>query len=179
MSTNGHPPSDDENNLSLWKRFTQGIKPLHPHYKKPNPIPPPAKAPIANQSFEMPSPIIPSKQSENPKQKPQLDGRRKAKLKKGKIPVEAVLDLHGMTQDQAHQALTSFLVTAHQTKKRCVLVITGKGARSESGIGVLKSRLPDWLNISPLSNIVLDHALAHRKHGGDGAFYIYLRREAL
>ena len=108
---------------------------------------------------------------------PRLDGRRKLKLEKGKIPVEAQLDLHGMTQNQAYDALVTFVENAYKTQKRCVLVITGLGRRTESGIGILKTRLPEWISMPPLDGYVLDYANAAQKHGGGGAFYLYLKRQ--
>ena len=88
-----------------------------------------------------------------------------------------------MRQDEAHNALKSFIKSAHGSGKRCVLVITGKGARSvnpehwmEDERGVLRKKLPEWLNGVDLSDIVLQHVQARPKHGGAGAFYVYLRR---
>lgn len=101
------------------------------------------------------------------------------------MPIEATLDLHGMTQSAAHIRLEEFILRAYHMDKRCVLVITGKGSRQghdgyilseRSEKGVLRSRLPDWLGQAPLSGIVLKCVAAHPKHGGGGAFYIYLKR---
>jgi DNA-nicking Smr family endonuclease len=89
------------------------------------------------------------------------------------------LDLHGYTQDEAFAALTSFLYAAHARDAACVLVVTGKGGRSrmgESAPGVIKRRLPEWLASSGLRPIVSGMAAAHRRHGGEGAAYVFLRR---
>lgn len=101
------------------------------------------------------------------------------------MPVEATLDLHGMNQREAHERLHWFLTAARETGKRTVLVITGKGKRQGSGLahwlatepGVLRRKLPEWLSLSPLRDIVLDFCPAKVRHGGEGAFYILLKRK--
>lgn len=117
---------------------------------------------------------------------PQLDRRTDAKLRKGKMPIEARLDLHGMTQDQAKAALDGFIQDAAAQGKRCVLVITGKGtgkARSSgmedwttSQPGVLKRRVPEWLSSPPLAAAILKTYPARPQDGGEGALYVYLKR---
>ena len=92
------------------------------------------------------------------------------------------MDLHGFTQAQAHTALQNFLQKAHAAQMRCVLVINGKGVKNleENGVpqrGVLKRMLPHWLVEPPLHTIVLKHTPATIKDGGEGAFYIYLKRQ--
>jgi len=112
-----------------------------------------------------------------------MDRRRFGKLKKGRLTPEARLDLHGMTLDRAHGALGGFIRRAHADGKRLVLVITGKGrtARDDEGPipvrpGVLRHQVPAWLQAPPLSAMVLQVTQAHRRHGGEGALYVYLRR---
>ena len=105
-----------------------------------------------------------------------------SKLKKGKLEPEASLDLHGMNLEQAYPALLNFIISAHKTQKRLVLVITGKGKNSDPGYaipqrsGVLRSQVPIWLKEAKLSNLVLQVEQSHRRHGGLGALYVYLRR---
>lgn len=111
-----------------------------------------------------------------------MDRKAFGRLKRGKLQPEARIDLHGMTQAQAHPALTRFIQEAHARGLRLVLVITGKGkAREVPGpmpvpVGVLKHQVPHWLNTGPLRPHVLQIAEAHLKHGGSGAYYVYLRR---
>lgn len=121
-----------------------------------------------------------------------LDKKTAQSLKKGQIRPEAVLDLHGLTQEQAHSALIHFVHTAARTHKRCLLVITGKGTErlstnltdrsappkhwSDPKPGILKRRLPDWLSAPTLAPHILTLCPAHAKDGGTGAFYLYLRR---
>lgn len=113
---------------------------------------------------------------------PGLDRRSELRLRGGSMPIEATLDLHHMTQAEAHAALRRFLANASAAGKRCVLVITGKGAARESGtgpaierpIGVLKRSLPLWLERE--HERVLASYPAQPKHGGGGAYYVLLRR---
>lgn len=105
-----------------------------------------------------------------------LDAPTLDKLSKGRLPIEGRVDLHGMTQDQAHSLLLSFLKRAHAGGVRYVLVITGKGS-SSGGDGVLRRAVPHWLATPPFRALVSSHDLAARHHGGSGAIYIRLRRQ--
>lgn len=115
-----------------------------------------------------------------------VDRRTAEKLRRGQYPIDARLDLHGMTQDQAHRALQTFVRQCHAAGKRCLLVITGKGGRGRRDDdgpfvnpeppGVLKRRLPEWLRQADLAPLVLSTAAATQGHGGQGAVYILLRR---
>lgn len=114
---------------------------------------------------------------------PQIDRRTEEKIKKGKMPIDARLDMHGMTQAQAFEALKTFINTSFERNKRCLLVITGKGkskSTSEDWLtpsqGVLKQKLPDWLADKTFIGKILKHYPAHPKDGGGGAFYVYLRK---
>ena len=111
-----------------------------------------------------------------------MDRKTHTKMKRGKMSPEARIDLHGMTMDRAHPALTGFIMRSASEGKRLVLVITGKGKdRDEDGPipvrrGVLRHNVPHWLSVPPLSSLVLQIAPAHISHGGGGAYYVYLRR---
>lgn len=113
---------------------------------------------------------------------PNMDKRNFDRLKKGKKAVDATIDLHGMTLAAAHPRLISFVLNSHANGLRLLLVITGKGrdARSEPYAerprGVLRQQVPDWLSRPPLAHLVLQITQAHGKHGGSGAYYVYLRR---
>jgi DNA-nicking Smr family endonuclease len=95
------------------------------------------------------------------------------RLKRGQHPVEARLDLHGLTQAEAHRALAGFLQSARISGKRCVLVITGRGS---AGGGVLKTAVPRWLDEPAFRPHVLAIATAQPRDGGSGALYVMLRR---
>ena len=107
---------------------------------------------------------------------PGLDRRTEERLRRGEMAIEARLDLHGHTQDEAHRALTAFVERAWRAERRTLLVITGKG-RQGAGEGVLQSAVPRWLNAEPLRAQVLAFARARPKDGGGGALYILLRRQ--
>ncbi len=111
-----------------------------------------------------------------------MDSKAFVRMKRGKLIPEGRIDLHGMTMDKAHPALTSFILRAQASGKRLVLVITGKGRdRDEGGPipvprGILKHQVPNWLSTPPLAQAVLQISQAHVSHGGAGAYYVYLRR---
>lgn len=111
-----------------------------------------------------------------------MDRKTHTKMKRGKLVPEARIDLHGMTMDRAHPSLTGFIMRAASEGKRLVLVITGKGKdRDEDGPipirrGVLRHQVPHWLSVPPLSQLVLQITAAHDRHGGGGAYYVYLKR---
>jgi DNA-nicking Smr family endonuclease len=107
---------------------------------------------------------------------PGLDRRTAMRLRRGRLDIEASLDLHGMTRAAAHGALTSFVLAARRRGLRCVLVITGKGLRGE-GAGVIRAELPHWLNDPSLRPSIVAYAQAQPRDGGAGAFYVYIRRD--
>jgi DNA-nicking Smr family endonuclease len=104
-----------------------------------------------------------------------VDRANAERLKRGLHPIEARLDLHGMTQAEAHRALAAFVAGSRDAALRCVLVITGRGL-GQSGPGVLKSSLPRWLEEPLLRRHILAIAPAQPHHGGAGATYMLLRR---
>ena len=117
-----------------------------------------------------------------------LDGNTADRLRKGLLDPDARIDLHGMTEEVAHRALLNTLRNAQRHGGRLVLVITGKGARESdphapfdmererSSRGVLKSAVPRWLKEPAFAPLIADHRAAHRRHGGSGAMYVYLRK---
>lgn len=185
--------------LELWKQVTRGTDPLakRPKPKElPDPVapplpevgPPPAKPIPAfkigqstrpdGQSTSLPS-LDRNRLAQNPVQ---MDAKAFQRLKRGKLRPEAKLDLHGMTLANAHPALTRFILMSQGQGMRLVLVITGKGDREDPydpmprRRGVLRTQVPQWLRLPPLSGAVLQVADAHIRHGGGGALYVYLRR---
>lgn len=121
--------------------------------------------------------VPPSKTSPSPT----LLGRRmRRSVARGKAAIEARLDLHGLTQIQAYDALLRFLRAASARDARLVLVITGKGKRGtiddERQRGVLRRQVPQWLSLPEIRDYVLGFEDAHVTHGGEGALYIRIRR---
>ncbi len=104
-----------------------------------------------------------------------IDRHTQKKIARGKLALEARIDLHGLRQDAAYGMLLSFLASAHARGVRYVLVITGKGSSSASD-GVLKRSVPGWLSTPPFRQVVSGYEDAAKTHGGDGALYVRLRR---
>lgn len=112
---------------------------------------------------------------------PRMDLRRFERLRRGRLAPEARLDLHGMTLERAHAALTGFVLDADARELRLLLVITGKGREPDAAAwpqrnGMLRHSVPHWLAAPPLAGRILQVAPAHQRHGGAGAYYVYLRR---
>lgn len=93
-------------------------------------------------------------------------------VRKGRVEIDARIDLHGMTQVQAKKALSTALFRTAKRGDRCLLVITGKGPQLD---GVLRANLPGWLAGADLRPLITTFAQAHAKHGGAGAWYVFLR----
>lgn len=111
-----------------------------------------------------------------------MDAKTHARMTRGKLAPEARIDLHGLTVAEAHPRLNGFIVDAYAAGLRLVLVITGKGrnAADHGPIpqrqGILKHQVPHWLTMPPIGPLVLQITEAHLRHGGAGAYYVYLRR---
>ena len=111
-----------------------------------------------------------------------MDAKAYHRMRAGKLRPEAKLDLHGKTLETAHPTLIDFVMRARGQGKRLLLVVTGKGRRADPGgpmparHGVLRHQVPQWLRMPPLGGLVLQVSPAHRTHGGEGAYYVYLRR---
>jgi DNA-nicking Smr family endonuclease len=104
----------------------------------------------------------------------ELEPRRQRRLSRERDPIDARIDLHGYGRFQAQDALTAFLIGAQARGHGAVLVITGQGRRG--GTGVIKSSVHEWLTAPALRGVVSGFAPAARKHGGDGALYVTIRR---
>ncbi|MGH7028891.1 MAG: Smr/MutS family protein [Stellaceae bacterium] len=105
-----------------------------------------------------------------------IDRANAERLKRGLHRIEARLDLHGLTQSEAHRELADFVEVSHRAGRRCLLVITGRGLGPD-GPGVLKSAVPRWLAEAGLRRRLLAIAAAQPRHGGAGALYLLLRRQ--
>ena len=110
-----------------------------------------------------------------------LGRRLKQRVARGREPIDARIDLHGMTQARAHAALLGFLQRSQDDGARMVLVVTGKGsggsARDSTAVrGVLKRQVPIWLSLPEFRAFIVGFEDAHIGHGGEGALYVRLRR---
>lgn len=150
-------------------RFIEHI----PDDPAPAPAPPKPAAPRAAKAAPKPPPVPPLSPIE-----PQILRRVR---RGGRADFDGVLDLHGLTQAQAHDALGAFLFAKQAQGARLVIVITGKGAAGpafdpDRERGVLRRMVPHWLRLPDLRGAVLGFETAAPHHGGDGAFYVRLRR---
>jgi DNA-nicking Smr family endonuclease len=158
----------------LWKAFTKEILPLRDglpvaepdgEASEPDVEPPRLKAPPLAQKIitRTEAPLAP------------LGRRMKQRVARGKEGIDGRLDLHGLTQSEAHAALLHFLRSASARESRLVLVITGKGSRG-GGEGVLRRQVPQWLGLPEFRTHVIGFETAHVAHGGEGALYVRIRR---
>ncbi len=185
----------------LWQQVTGDVNPLpDSHDRADHPAIDPAASPSDpasdNPSAESsdaapPPPVPPSALSPPPPLRPEtasssspgpalthgsapgLDRRTQINLRRGKVGIEARIDLHGMTQEQAHRALSDFLADSQAAGRRAVLVITGKGA---GGTGILRDAVPKWLNEGANRKRVRAFSHAQPKDGGEGALYVLLKK---
>lgn len=171
-----------EDDRALWEIVAKHVKPLKKKPRVTKPHPPMSVAdPVVAPPTLMPSrPVTPAPV---PKQvKPTMPplvplGRReRSKLSRGRHEIDARLDLHGMTQSRAHQALYGFLQRAHIEGHGFVLVITGKGVAGDSERGVLRRQVPHWLSLPEFRALVIGFEEAAIGHGGSGALYVRIRR---
>ena len=103
-----------------------------------------------------------------------IEPNRRHRIAREREEIGGRIDLHGLTQDRARVALERFVQGAWAEGYRAILVITGKGVQ---GDGVLRRRVPEWLGAPNLAHIVAGISEAHRRHGGEGALYVALKRK--
>ena len=99
------------------------------------------------------------------------------RLRRGQVKIEGRLDLHGLSQKQASEAIMKFIKRAYEAGKKTVLIITGKGTKNASGRGILRSAVPIWLSESHMRTWVHAYDYAAPRDGGEGALYVILRRQ--
>ncbi|MCX7644665.1 MAG: Smr/MutS family protein [Rhodobacteraceae bacterium] len=187
--------------IALWARAMQGARAMQARPVRDEPPPPdegppppagegvapPPRFPVFRIGEAVREPAIrtalaPSISARLAGAPVRMDRKAFRQLARGKLAPEAKLDLHGMTLAEAQPALLRFVLASHAAGRRLVLVVTGKGRdRDEGGPipaprGALRHAVPHWLSQPPLAGVVLQVAEAHRRHGGGGAFYVYLRR---
>ncbi len=145
--------------------------------KKPKTAQPKAKAGTSRvKPASPPQPRTPASQIElSHGRSAGLDRRQADRLKRGRLPIDGRIDLHGMTQARAQVALQRFISDAAMDGKRCLLVITGKGRENPEG-GILRQAVPRWLNQPGLREKIVSFDYAQQKDGGTGALYVLLRR---
>ncbi len=178
----------------LWTKVAATARALHPD-RPERPLPEPVTAPKRPQTLlaafrlgQKARPVSPSHDlapappDHLAAQPLRMDHKTYDRMRRGKLAPEARIDLHGMALAEAHPALIGFVLNAHGRGQRLVLVITGKGKRRDDGgpiperIGVLRHQVPHWLAQPPLGSAILQVTPASQRHGGTGAYYVYLRR---
>jgi len=158
--------------LELWSAVTADVKPFRDRPVVPKPTsPPPATRNADVVTALRPSPF-PQKRAEPPMT---IDETTRRKIKRGRLDVDVKLDLHGLRQQEAHVALLDFLRRAQARGARLAIIVTGKGFGRADG-GVLRRLAPLWLQGPGLREIVVGFGEASRRHGGEGALYVRLRR---
>lgn len=190
----------------LWSRVARTATPLHPRRPAQDPAPqdeppkPRPRLPLHHDVTPPPSPrrfrlgekahgghghghdLAPDVATALAAHPLRMDHKTHKRLSRGKLRPEARIDLHGMTLAIAHPELMRFILQSAAAGRRLVLVITGKGKPNDDGgpipirQGVLRHQVPAWLHQPPLAPHVLQVVPAHQKHGGGGAYYVYLRR---
>ncbi len=175
-----------EEERMLWESVARLTKPLRKKHRaaKPETVSPDREPPVAATSAALPKSLSPAglPRATKPAAPPlaPLGRRERSQLSRGRKEIEARLDLHGMTQTRAHRALSGFLQRAHSDGLTFVLVITGKGKIGvESGRGVLRRQVPQWLSQPEFRALVVGFEEAHIGHGGEGALYVRIRRSKI
>lgn len=162
----------------LWTMVTANVRPFR---ARPAPVAEPAlPAPKVAEPMREKRLAPAAHRDRPPPPKPaaplaEIDRRMRVKIKRGRLEVDAKLDLHGMRQDEAQRALSAFLRRAQTDGAKVAIVVTGKGLSREEG-GVLRRVVPMWLQAPSLRDVVVGFGEAARHHGGEGALYVQLRR---
>jgi DNA-nicking Smr family endonuclease len=166
----------------LWRAVTATIQPLHGRALG-------SQQPSDSRSRHLPEPSPPAEArkglANGPRPLGVIDRRLKRELTKGRLEIDARLDLHGFRVGEAHARVMDFLLRSREGGARVVLIVTGKGSRPnphqrqalESEIGILKRQTPLWLADPRLRHIVAAFGEAAQTHGGQGALYVRLRRK--
>ncbi len=170
-----------EADIALWRQVARSVTPL-PGKEAIPPEPPAPPAPAAAVP-DAPSRAAPPRPAQLPQPPPlaPLERRLRTQLRRGQQSVEAVIDLHGLRQGEAHLALRSFLRREQGRGTKLALIVTGKGAAGDAQFGeergVLRRCVPHWLRLPDLRPLVVGFEEAELRHGGSGALYVRLRRQ--
>jgi DNA-nicking Smr family endonuclease len=135
----------------------------------------PVSTPVPRRTAYVPLPVAtpPPRALARKAPEPGLDKNTARRFERGELPIDSAIDLHGMTQARAHEALDRFIGNAVKAGARVLIVVTGKGRQGE---GVLRKQVPEWLKLGPYASRILRLASARVQHGGEGAYYVLLRR---
>ena len=165
----------------LWRHVTRNDTPLtdgewrmaDDEYKKPV-----IQKHIPYPEYSYPSSVLCHPSSVIQGDYANIDRNTATRFRKGDYQIDATLDLHGMTREKAYKFLMQFLHMHYGFGSRCLLVITGKGSKdAASPRGVLRGLLPQWIDDVSIKHMILAFDSAKPKHGGEGAYYILLKRK--
>ena len=152
----------------IWRHVSQTVSPRRRPKGKGSAKPLPTREDFANMLR------IPAPEASRTKSIPQtLDVNQDKRVRRGRVEINAKIDLHDMTQNMARPALHRAIIRASNRNKLCLLVVTGKGLR---GDGVLRRNFPNWIAEPTVRPLIASYAPAHIKHGGTGAWYVFLKR---
>lgn len=173
----------DPRERELWRAAMSDVAPLRGRKPAKHPAAAHASAKAPQKPPPKPAATSVAPASTKPKPPPDLavgrvadmDKRSAERLRRGQLPIDGIIDLHGLSQSEAHDRLAGFIAISQKQGRRCILVITGKGLWRE-GSGVLREMVPRWLNERPNRTRVLAVAQAQARHGGAGALYVLLKR---
>jgi len=160
----------------LWTTVTKSIAPMREALPDIEVPAPPADTPRPKRAPRAAAPVVPPPPKPAPPPLQPLDRRARQRVARGREPIDGRMDLHGLTQSEAHAALSRFLHAASARGLRLVLIITGKGGRGDGERGVLRRQVPQWLALPEFRDLVIGFEDAHIAHGGEGALYVRLRR---
>ncbi len=171
--------------VALWNEVTKSINPLilkaEANGSISDSFPVKSKLVDYDQYNDLAVYVAPNRPSIKPNYQhgkaPGLDRKTQSRMRRGKIEYEGRLDLHGLTQIEAHRKLIRFIEEAYRDGRRSVLVITGKGLTRDGEVGVLRRSVPKWLNELPMSKWIKGFDYAVQQHGGEGALYVLIRRK--
>jgi DNA-nicking Smr family endonuclease len=169
---------------ALWRGIARSVRPLRKHARREveegeTVVVAPARPTPKAKAAKVVKTAVPARIAKPPGPPPlaALARREKQQLARGRVDIDARIDLHGMTQAEAHMRLVRFVRRAQADGAKFALVITGKGARSsDPDRGVLRRQVPLWLQLPDLRDAVIGFEEAHVAHGGEGALYVRLRR---
>lgn len=169
------PPHNGERPLAneekkVWGKVAKTVSPRR-RFKGPKaakPLPPPSGRDEFAAMLRLP-PALRDAERAIPQS---LDVNQDKRTRRGRVEIDARIDLHDLYQIPARAALVTAIIRASNRNDKCVLVITGKGKRGE---GVLKRNFPEWISQVPIRPLIATYAPAHIKHGGNGAWYVFLK----
>ena len=175
------PANSGPDDFEVWRRLTRSVRPLPGRRTPPQARPRQAETERDRPEAPPPPPPPPCGPAPVPRPAPAgggIDKRTARRIRRGALRIEARIDLHGFTREEARRRLTRFIAESQLAGRRLVLVVTGKGRRAEDGMaaGVIRREAPVWLAHPPNAARVLDTAPAQPRDGGDGALYVYLRK---